>query len=367
MAGLGPLRRRDAVGQARERDDRLHGGAGRIFALERAIEQRLVDVLVERLELRLGEAAAEGVRIEARRRHHRDDVAVVRIDGDHRAAPADESLLGDQLRGQVDAGDDVAARDRLDLLQLGRERALSLHRAAGGVHEDLARAVAAVQLLFVGGFEPELADQRGAGVLAELVVLLELLDVVFADRGHVAERVHGVFAVRIETRQARRDVHARKFEAMHGEARDFLVGEAQPDRHALEAAARAHQLARFVEIVGRQHADLDEALERGVDVGHALAHQFELEGGAVLRQHRAIAIEDQAALRGQRLDAHAIALRQLGVVVVAHHLQHHQPADQHQRQRDDDERGRQRAALEQPLLAPVILDADGSHVRLRIS
>ena len=56
------------------------------------------------------EAAAEGVRIEARRGHQRDHVAVVRVDGDHRAAPADESLLGDELRGQVDAGDDVVAR-----------------------------------------------------------------------------------------------------------------------------------------------------------------------------------------------------------------------------------------------------------------
>ena len=46
-----------------------------------------------------------------------------------------------------------------------------------------------------------------------------------------------------------------------------------------------HQLAGFVEVVGRQHADLDEPLERRVDVGHALAHQFELEGRAVLGEH----------------------------------------------------------------------------------
>ena len=134
---------------------------------------------------------------------------------------------------------------RLQFLQLGRERALALHRAAGGIHQDLARAVGAVQLRFVGSFDAQLADQRGAGVLAELVVLLELLDVVFADGGHVAERMHGVFAMWIEAREARGDVHAREFEAMHGEARDFLVGEPQADRHALEAAARSDQLGAF--------------------------------------------------------------------------------------------------------------------------
>ena len=149
-----------------------------------------------------------------------------------------------------------------------------------------------------------------------------------------------------------------KFEAMHGEARDFLIGEAQPDRHALETAARTHEPLRFVEIVGGQHADLDEPFERGVDIRHALAHELELERGAILGEHLAVAIEDQAALRGQRLDAHAIALRKLGVIVVSHHLQHDQAADQHDGERGDDEGRGQRAALEQPLLSPVILDAD---------
>ncbi len=98
---------------------------------------------------------------------------------------------------------------------------------------------------------PSLPISEVPAYLRELLFLLEALDVVFADRRDVAERVHGVFAVRIETREARGDVHAREFEAMHGEARDFLVGEAQADGHALEAAARLHQLACFVEIVER--------------------------------------------------------------------------------------------------------------------
>ena len=70
---------------------------------KRAIEQRQVDVVAQRRVLGAGEAAAEQVRIEARRRHQRDDVAVVRIDRDDRAAPADRVLLGDAAASAVDA------------------------------------------------------------------------------------------------------------------------------------------------------------------------------------------------------------------------------------------------------------------------
>jgi hypothetical protein len=101
---------------------------------------------------------------------------------------------------------------------------------------------------------------------------------------HVAERVHRVLAVRIEARETRRDVDARELEAVHGEARDLLVGEAQPDRHALEAAARADEATRIRDVVFLQDADLHQTLQRGIDVGHALAHQLELERGPVLRE-----------------------------------------------------------------------------------
>ena len=80
------------------------------------------------------------------------------------------------------------------------------------------------------------------------------------------ERVHRVLAVRIPARETGCDVHAREFEAMHGEARDLLVREAQADRDAVETAARADQASRLGKVVFLQHADLRETLQRGVDV-----------------------------------------------------------------------------------------------------
>jgi hypothetical protein len=49
-------------------------------------------------------------------------------------------------------------------------------------------------------------------------------------------------------------------------------------------------------------------------------------------------------------------------MVIAKDLQHHEAGDQHQRERRDDHGGGERAALEDALLAPVILDPDGTHV-----
>ncbi len=217
-------------------------------------------------------------------------------------------------------------------------------------------------LLFVRSLDARFADQRGAGVLAELVFLLELLDVVFADGRHVAERVHGVRTMRIETRQARGDVHAGKFEAMHGEAGNFLVGEPQPDRHALEAATRAHQLAGFLDIVGVEHADLHQSVEGRVHIGHAFAYQFRAgrPDGSPPAPHR-------CDLESARV-ARAGAPRARGCPVKARRSSRsaapaaHETADERQCERHHDDGRGNGTLFEQPLFAPVILDADRAHV-----
>ena len=71
---------------------------------------------------------------------------------------------------------------------------------------------------FIGCFDAELADQRCAGIFGELLVLLEVFHVAFADGRDITERVHRVLAVWIEASETRGDVHAGEFEAMHGEA-----------------------------------------------------------------------------------------------------------------------------------------------------
>ena len=159
-------------------------------------------------------------RVEARQADERDDVAVVRVEGHHRAAVPGERGLGDALHLQIDGEDQVIARGRRLGAQVGDQRAaLAFHRAPLRIDQHLAEAVAAVQLGLEGALDAELADQRGAGIGGPV----DVLEVLLADRPDVAERVHRQVAVRVETGLARLDVQSRELEAAHREARHVLV------------------------------------------------------------------------------------------------------------------------------------------------
>ncbi len=147
---------------------------------------------------------------------------------------------------------------------------------------------------------------------------------------------------------------------MHGEHTDLLVGHAQCDGYRLERAAAQYVAARTVHVFLAQHADTDQpgqcAIQR-LAVAHLLANHFELVGGPVLGQHIAIAIQNQAAVGRDGFDAGTITFGLVGVVVVAHHLQQNQSAEQQQHQRDDCERRHRDAPEERALFPQVILDA----------
>ena len=136
----------------------------------------------------------------------------------------------------------------------------------------------------VGALDAELADERGAGVGGAV----DVLEVLLADGAHVAERVHGQSAVRVPARLARLDVQARELEAAHGEARHVLVGHAQADRHAVEAAAGVDGALELVDVLGADQSELHQARQRPVDVRHLLGHQLELVGGLVAGDHLAV-------------------------------------------------------------------------------
>ncbi len=114
------------------------------------------------------------------------------------------------------------------------------------------------------------------------------------------------------------------------------------------------------DVLGDEQLELDQAAQRGIDVRHLLGDELELVRGQVLGEHAAVAIEDQAAIGRDRHDAHAIALRKIGVIVVPHDLQLHELAEQGEHQGQHDHAGRERAPQEHALLGPVILDADGA-------
>ena len=61
--------------------------------------------------------------------------------------------------------------------------------------------------------------------------------------------MHSELAVGVVPRLAGGQIDARELVAMHREAADLLVGQAQPHRHAVEAAAREDHAARVLELI----------------------------------------------------------------------------------------------------------------------
>ena len=347
----------DAVLEPRERHQRLDGRAGRIGAAQDAVEERLVRVLGEREVLAARDAAGKAVRVERRQAREYQHVAVGRVDRHHAAAPAREGFLGHALQLDVDRHAQVAARLRLVRAQL-RVRALGeARRPTLGVHQHLAIAAGAQQFRLVGAFDTGLADHAGP----EIALTVHAHQVGLADRADVAERVGADRAVGIVARHARLEQHARQFVAVHGVARDFLVVELQQERDSLERAAGQHELAHAADVARLEQAESRQPRERVLEVTRLFADQLELVGGRVLGDHAPGAVEDDAAIRRQRLDAGAIALRQLDVVRVLHDLQPERAADQRDRDQGDDRRSEQHALEEHALLEGFVLDAHAPH------
>jgi hypothetical protein len=83
---------------------------------------------------------------------------------------------------------------------------------------------------------------------------------------------------------------------------------AQADRHAVEGAAGLDGAHDLPDVLGAQQVELHQPRQGVLDVRDFLGNQFELVGGLAAGDQFAVAIENQAARRRDRLVAHAIAL-----------------------------------------------------------
>ncbi len=76
----------DALFQAGQAHERLDGGAGRILSAQGAVEQRLVVIVLQRGVGAVVDAVDERVRVIGRQADEGEHVAVLRVDGNRRAA-----------------------------------------------------------------------------------------------------------------------------------------------------------------------------------------------------------------------------------------------------------------------------------------
>ena len=101
-AAASEVRVRQILAQTGQRGYELECRSWRKRA-HRTVDERIGFIFLERLPIFCFDAGNECIRIERRHRHHRENVAVVRIDNHGRgAADRAQRFLGDRLNPRVD-------------------------------------------------------------------------------------------------------------------------------------------------------------------------------------------------------------------------------------------------------------------------
>ena len=331
VAGVGDglLRRAPAGAERGQRHERLVGRARRIGAAQRAVEQRLVGRLVERLPVLVVDAVDEQVGVEVGLADEGQHLAVPRIDGHQRAAALAEHLLDQRLQLDVDRHRHRAARP-------GRAAAQAAHGAAVGAGLHLLEAGGAVQFGLVALLDAELADVVGAAVVGGVLRIVDGGLLALVDAADVADQVARRVAERIVAEQPRLHLDAREAEALRGEAGDLLLGQLGADRQRVEALAFLQQPPE-APAVARLHVDqLRQRVDGGVEVDRFRRRDLQRVGRIVVGQHDAVAVDDQPAVGDDRHHRDAVVLGLRRQLVVLHHLQMPQPrAEQREAQQHE--------------------------------
>ena len=298
----------------------------------RAIVERSILVDVERRPRRAINARRKRIRIVRGPAGEREDAAGVGIEDDRRAGVRQAGRFG-RVEGVFDCLLEVVIDRQLQPLSFGRRIFLERpNLAPDAVDDDALGAVLAHQHRVVDLLDPGLPDDVAA--LQPFFAGGDLRVVHFAD---VSERVRrhrlGILARRhlfdddvgqLEVEPPRLDGgHLRERRVLHD--RDRPVGRLA----AMTLDDRAHP--------GLVHAeDAGEQTDRAVQVFRVLAHDRNAVGVAVLDEHLAFAVEDDAARRAQGERPLMVVLRHLFELRVLDDLQHPE-ADGENREDDRDD------------------------------
>jgi len=289
----------------------------------------------------------EQVGIVGRLADQRQHAAIPDVDGHHRAAAPVQSRDRCGLHVDIERQAQVLPRHRRRLFQYPQFTSL-------GIDLDLLQADLAMQQRLVRLLHPELADMGRAAVV-DRVEGLQLLDVDTADVAEGVGQCRAVGVVAVETR-----LHVDAGEAVTADCQpgQFVVGQAETERQALEVRLARRQLAKALEIAVGNLDQLAEGGERGLHVIDQFGSQLQAEGRQVLRQATAVAVDDQATGRHQRLDLDPVVLRQFLVVGIADHLQPGQSSDQGGKQQADHHQCQDGPVERQLALMDVVLDGE---------
>ena len=333
--------------QARQPDKRLHRGAGRVAALQGAVEQRVVQVFPVAGVVLVGDAVDEQVGVEHRAADERQHAAVAGVDGHHRAAPVAEGFVGGPLHVHIQGQAQVFTGHRRLLLQHAQY-------PAAGVGFHLTVTHLAVQAVLVVALHAAAPIVVGAGVIA-LLGEGHAVQVFRVEPVHVAQHVGKQLAVGVVAHRVGGHAHARQPVLVHGDAGDFVLAEAPAQRDRVPGPARPLQaLVEAFDVVAFQRHQLVDLAQGPLQVGNLLDDHFHGEVRPVGGENFAVAVGDQAARRRHRLGLHPVFIAERGIAAVLENLQPGHAPHQPHGQQGDQNGAHQQAKAENPLLVVVV-------------
>ncbi len=255
-----------------------------------------------------GDPSGEPVRIVRGRGHQREDLARLRVERDDRPDPLAEILLREILELRVERHEQVLPGARLQPVGFG-------HLAAMRVHDDATLAVCPGEQPLVGALDPLLPDP-----VADLVDAPRALDLIGRGLREIPESVRGAPPLLVQPALRNRDREFGMLGRAHLDGGDLFDPEVLGDRNRKELRLAAAPLHSGLHLFLVQAEQVDDEVDRGLQVARLAAVEVQRVRGLILDEDRAVAVEHVAA-RGRDLDGpDTVVLRQQEVVLAAHDL-----------------------------------------------
>src|SRR6266568_2506421 len=271
---------------------------------------------------------------------HGQDFAIARIERDNRAGAIAERLLGDLLQVVVNAELNLFAGN-------GFLKGKLSDLFTDAIYDDAALAVGALQQIVVLLLETEFARK-----VAWPKPAVARIDLLFADLTHIA---HGV---RQETSgEVAPPLNGDHFEDgnvgfVRFDKRNIRRRGVRLDDDGLEFGEGFRAGELVFQISQRNAQTIGDGAEMFLHLGHVVAQQQHAEGGAVVHENAAIAVEHAATRRDDRNFTDAVAFGEGGVLIGVNDLQFPEAQQQHADHAHDDIRGHREPRLRQTIVVP---------------
>jgi hypothetical protein len=331
-AGKDPgLGRDQARLEPRQGNVRLDRRSGLVAAGQEAVEQRAIGIVEQTLVARRGDAVDEPVRVVARLADQRQDLAAGNVEHDHRAGLGIQCLKGLQLEIEIDVQTQIVAGHGIDTLEYPDHPPL-------GVRLDAFDAGLSVEVFLVIALDSGLARMRRRPVL----VGVQAREIIGIEARHITDHVGQRFPVRIVAGQVRLDVQAFESVPLQRQDGDLFFAQVGFQGDRLERATAQSVQGKALAFVFAESYQVVDDVEHGSAVFDPIGHHDEAIGCPVLGQHAAVAVENQAAVRGHGLEPDSIVLGPRGQGIVIDQLKIGEASDdagqgQQHEHRDHDE------------------------------